>query len=355
MRVALTHPYSWTDVRRGAERVLRETARSLSERGHEVTVLTSGSTPGRAAFHGAEVRTFRRRFARARMHERWFGACVAGAVGRGSFDVVHSLMPLDAFAAHRVRRISGARCVYQDIAIPFAGNERNRDDLTYRERLARGGEVYGCMSQVALDRLHERTGRRGALIPGGVRLGDFTVTEGRAERPTVLFSGTLDVRFKRLPLLLRAMEAVLEAEPEARLHLSGPGDPEGLLSEAPQIVRDATVTLGLGRLDEQPGRYRRAWVTALPSVGESFGLVLLESLASGTPIVTSDEGAAPELVRDGAGVATTADDVDSLVAGLLRAIEMARDPATAGRCRAVAADYDWDTSIAPLLEALYES
>ena len=54
-------------------------------------------------------------------------------------------------------------------------------------------------------------------------------------------------------------------------------------------------------------------------------------------------------------MATTADDVDSLVAGLLRAIEMARDPATAGRCRAVAADYDWDTSIAPLLEALYES
>ncbi len=77
---------------------------------------------------------------------------------------------------------------------------------------------------------------------------------------------------------------------------------------------------------------RRAWVHALPSVGEAFGLVLAEAQACGTPVV----GPQAEVVGedDGTGVLFAGDEHDPavLAGALLKAIDLARDPATPGRC-----------------------
>lgn len=362
MRVALTHPYSWVDVRRGAERVLRETGRALAARGHDVTIFTAGNHPGVADLDGVRVITHRQRSTRTRVHEHWFALVIAPSLVRGRFDVIHSLMPSDALVARGVARVTGATTVYQDIAIPFSGPGRNPSDTSLRWRLVRGPGIYACMSQVALDSLRAGTGRDGAFLPGGVALADFPLDPAvqagggnRSPEPTVLFSGALDLRFKRLPALLAAMDRVLAVEPHARLALSGSGDPAPLLAEATPEVRARVDQLGVGSLDDLPGRYRAAWATVLPSVAESFGLVLLESLASGTPIVVSDRGASQELVRPGAGVVTRADDVADLARGILAAFDLTRQPATAARCRAVATEYDWTTGIGPRLEALYRA
>src|SRR5436190_1277583 len=47
MKVAITHPYSWPEVRRGAERITVETGRALAAAGHDVTVFTAGAAHGR--------------------------------------------------------------------------------------------------------------------------------------------------------------------------------------------------------------------------------------------------------------------------------------------------------------------
>jgi phosphatidylinositol alpha-mannosyltransferase len=83
------------------------------------------------------------------------------------------------------------------------------------------------------------------------------------------------------------------------------------------------------------GVYRRAWVSALPSWGESFGIVLVESLACGTPVVGSDLGAIPEVVDDDAvGRLFGGDSPDALANELAAALELAEDPGTATACRA---------------------
>lgn len=352
MRVAITHPYSWPEVRRGAERIIVETARALAARGHDVTVFSSGSTSGTSDLHGARlVRFTRRANKRAWLHEQWFGWRVAPHLAAGRFDVTHSFMPHDAVAAIRTKRIGGHRTLYDEMGVPGLIWDRLRDRKA-RERVVRDVDVYGCMSQYALDAL-DGLGRQGVRIPGGVRLDQFQPAPAREPTPTLLFSGAFDVPFKGVAGLLEALALVAEDEPDVRLWLSGPGDGRALLAAAPAAARERTEILPLGTPDEQPGRYGRAWATVLPSQRESFGMVMLESLACGTPIVTTDHGAPQELVTPATGAVGRAGDARSLADALLRAIELARDPATVDACRGSAAPYDWDTGLAPLLERLY--
>ncbi len=83
-------------------------------------------------------------------------------------------------------------------------------------------------------------------------------------------------------------------------------------------------------------------------------MVLIESLACGTPIVTTTEGAPQELVEPGVnGELTSPGDVEGLAAALVRALRLARDPGTVDACRSSSERFDWDRGIAPLAERLY--
>ena len=86
--------------------------------------------------------------------------------------------------------------------------------------------------------------------------------------------------------------------------------------------------------------YRRAWVTALPAIGEAFGIVLAESLACGTPVVGSPFGGIPEIIdRPEIGRAARSLEPPDLADALLEALELAETPATApivpSACRGV--------------------
>jgi glycosyltransferase involved in cell wall biosynthesis len=134
-------------------------------------------------------------------------------------------------------------------------------------------------------------------------------------------------------LLVEAFQRVRAEHPDARLVLSrvrgaqapaAPGVEEADLDDRGALAR----------------ANREAWVAALPSIGEAFGLVLLEALACGTPVVASDREALPEVVdRPEIGRRFTGDDPQALAGALLEALELARDPATAAACRARAEDF----------------
>jgi phosphatidylinositol alpha-mannosyltransferase len=218
-----------------------------------------------------------------------------------------------------------------------------------------GIDVYSAMSKTAVDWLARNYGRTdGVVVPGGVSLGSFAPAPARASRPTILFSGAIAERRKGVPELLAALPLIARSEPEVELWLSGPGDPEPLLLQAPAGVRERVGLLGLGEPDEQPERYGRAWITALPSTHDSFGMALLESLACGTPLVTTTHSAPQELVDEGVtGELCEPHDPHSLAEACLRAFELTRKPQTAAHCRATAEPYDWDLGLAPLCERLY--
>ena len=356
MRLALTHAYSWPDVRRGGERVLHELSRALARRGHKVTVLSSGSPTGRSRDDGVTTIRFRRRHEDAVQHESSFGRMLTFALIPRRFDCVHSLGPLDALGSIRASRVTRHRTVYTNLGIPL---REWWDAQPYRiahERVVRDVDAYGCLSSFALEVLQGDYGRAGVLTPGGVRLSEFTPSEGREATPTILFSGALDEPRKGLPVVIEALARVAHAEPKVRLWLSGPGDATGAVASAPAGVREHIEVLPLGDPSRQSERYGRAWVTVLPSKHEAFGLVLVESLACGTPVVASDGWALPELVSPGAtGVLCDPDDPVSVAESLLRALDLSRKPGIVEACRAAAEPYDWESGVAPAMEAVYSA
>jgi phosphatidylinositol alpha-mannosyltransferase len=360
VRIAITHPYSWPEVRRGAERIIVETARALGRRGHDVTIITAGSEGVGRHVEGFTTVKLRRRFTDASRHERWFGARIVPLLLAGRYDAVHAMMPSDALAAIATRPVARHRVLYEELGIPLPGAWREPSpghpplkDRPIRHLVARHVDVYGCMSQHALDAYehHFATGR-GALVPGGVDTSRFHPADRREPAPTVLFSGVLDEPRKGVAVLLEAIALVSARRPDAQLWLSGPGRVDDLLASAPQAARERTTVLDLGDPADQGHRYATAWATVLPSIFESFGMVLLESLACGTPIVVADHSAPPELARPGAGFVTSPGDPSSLAEGISAAFAIAEEPGTVTRCREVAEGYDWD-QLAQRLEGLY--
>jgi glycosyltransferase involved in cell wall biosynthesis len=174
------------------------------------------------------------------------------------------------------------------------------------------------------------------------------------KRPRVLFTGDLGDPRKGGPLLLRAWDEIHRRCPEAVLVLAGPfglGYDHGFdvytlerldLIRSP-LARDAVEIPGAGALADLPYQYSRAAVTVLPSVDEAFGMVVTESLASGTPVVCSSYGGPGEIITSpDVGVTvplkTYADLVSERAArqladAVLQGIELSQQQGIVDRCR----------------------
>ena len=96
MRIALTHPYCWPEVRRGAERFLPGLGASLARRGHEVVHFSSAWEPSEEMVDGVATVKLPRRVEERYAHENDFGRRVFRHLVGGRFDAVHSLSRPDA-------------------------------------------------------------------------------------------------------------------------------------------------------------------------------------------------------------------------------------------------------------------
>ncbi|MEM9655635.1 MAG: glycosyltransferase family 4 protein, partial [Actinomycetota bacterium] len=135
--------------------------------------------------------------------------------------------------------------------------------------------------------------------------------------PTVLFLGRHEPR-KGLAVLL---EASRRMPSDVRFWIGGHG-PETETLKAAYAADDRIEWLGALSEEEKRSRLRAADVFCVPSLGgESFGIVLLEGMAAGTPVVASDLPAYRVVAQDG-GAATLFDtgDSDQLAKALLQAL-----------------------------------
>jgi len=170
----------------------------------------------------------------------------------------------------------------------------------------------------------------------------------------VLAVGTVDPR-KDLPSLVAAFTAVGARDPDLRLVIAGA---DGLGSEgldraiAGSSLHRRIVRLGTVPEHQRLALLRGATVVAYPSRYEGFGLVPLEAMAVGTPVVTTDAGAVPEVVGDAAFVVPVGD-TDALAGGLELVLgdeALAQELADAGEARV--RQFPWSATVAGLV-ALY--
>jgi glycosyltransferase involved in cell wall biosynthesis len=214
-------------------------------------------------------------------------------------------------------------------------------------RAARACSAVTVLSRWARDGLWWRYGIEARVIHPAVDLAAFAPGR-RAPQPTIFCAATPDVARKRVPLLVAAFTRVRRERPDARLVVIRPSS--AARAAALEAVDGVTlVSPGPGEMREL---YGAAWVSALPSIGEAFGIVLIESLACGTPVVGTDAGAFGEIV-DSPEVGRLFDGgEEDLAVALLAALELAGDPGTAARCRARAESFSLARSVDEM-ESLY--
>jgi glycogen synthase len=194
------------------------------------------------------------------------------------------------------------------------------------------------------------------VVPNGVDVAAFEVDEeqARVTRATltgprtklILFAGRLEYE-KGVQTVLRALDRVRQRVGPTRFVVAGEG------TYGPELRREVR-RLGLRRhvrftgfLDDDALRhhYAAADVAVAPSIYEPFGLVAVEAMASGTPVVVSDTGGLREVVDGPCGLRTAPEDPEAPAAALVRVLddaELAQRLAAGGRAR-VRSGFAWGT------------
>jgi glycosyltransferase involved in cell wall biosynthesis len=162
---------------------------------------------------------------------------------------------------------------------------------------------------------------------------------------SLLYLGRLESGPKGLDLLLTAFADLVERHPDARLTIAGDGpgraDLEALATSLG--VGDRVAFVGRVEGDAKWRLLDRSTILVVPSRYESFGLVALEALAAGTPVVAFDIPSMREILTDGSGALVPSFDTPRLTAELAALLD---DPdrraamVEAGRVRVKA--FDWD-------------
>lgn len=346
IRVALLTPVFWPEVRRGTERLVRELADGLIARGHRPTVITSHRGPPRRTVEDGlpvvrvprpPTRALRRLLLEDHLAHVPFAYA---ALRRGDYDLAHAVYVGDALAAARWSRRTGRPAIFSYMGIPDPdGLAERRLRLSLTRRACAGCTVV-ALSRLAADAFRTSLGVDAHVIHPGVDLEAF-VPGPRAEQPTIFCAAPPEVPRKRVELLVAAFARVRRERPDARLRLLRPSDARmAARLEAEPGVSIAEMVGDAGLAPEYAG----AWVSALPSLSEAFGLVAVESLACGTPVVGTDHGAIPEVIdRPEVGRLFSGGE-DELAGALLEAIDQAPDPGGAEACRRRAADFSTDTA-----------
>lgn len=216
------------------------------------------------------------------------------------------------------------------------------------------------VSSAARDFVGEYFPARYRVIPNGIDFPRFfrrdaPLPQLADERPTVLFVGRLEKR-KGLKFLLRAWPKVLERQPDARLVVVGRGRPlEGYRRFAARQgwSTDDVVFAGYGASEDLPRYYQSCDVFCAPNTGqESFGIVLLEAMAAGAPIVASDIPGYKDVVSHGLqGLLVEPRNPGAIADALCRLLGNPELRATMRRAgQETARAYDWPRVAAQVLD-----
>jgi len=364
MRIGIVAPYSF-DLPGGVRAHVEDLAEALIAMGHTVSVLAPAddetglppyvvAVPGRTLpvpYNGSVSRIAIGPMAVARVR-RW--------LREGRFDVLHlheptvpslSMMALLAArgpivatfhtAKPRSRMLGAAQGMLQPMLEKVQG------------RIA---------VSAAARKLQVRHMDGGAVeIPNGVAISKFADAEPLPGWPgeggSIGFLGRFDEERKGFPVLLAAFERLAADRPGLRLLVAGPGDADEVLADLPRALRTRVVMLGRVSEADKARMLSSVDVYAAPNLGgESFGIILTEAMAAGTPIVASDLDAFRAVLDDGStGVLFPTGDEAAMATALGALLDdPARRADLATRASKAVKVYDWSRVAADVL-AVYET
>lgn len=399
MKILFVAEVSIAQVIGGAERVLREQALGLASRGHAVRVLTRASAQdgeSGVVVEGVEER----RYPVDRRTAASFFLSSARNARRAVQSLAHESRP-DVLLIHQaLPGLAVAGCLPEVPSVYTCLSLAHEEfDTRNRPPAGMGGALWHrCQSlarrtieRAALTRArrvivlsdymrrrivecHRVAAGRMLLIPAGVDTRIFSpIPDYRSFRPAlgltreqfVLFTVRNLVPRMGLDTLLRAMVRVRQTIPHVQLLIGGCGP---LRAELEAQVKTLDLErcvrfLGFVPEDALPGYYRAADVFVLPTAQlEGFGLVTIEALASGTPVLGTPVGATNEILgRLDASLLAAGPDAESMATGVEALYRrFTADPeararlAEAGRAL-VLRDYTWSRHCERIEAALQQA
>lgn len=363
MRIGIVCPYAW-DIPGGVSAHVHDLANALIRKGHYVSVIAPAESDEDLPFFvesTGKPRAVRYNGSVARLS---FGPLVARRVSKwieqGQFDVLHVHEPL----APSVSVLACWAAKGPIVATWHSSMDKSRVILslakiaqTVMEKVSARIAVSPAAKQTMIDHL----GGDAVIIPNGVDVSSFARATPKmgwgGDQKSLVFFGRVDEPRKGLAVLLGALPKIREQFPDLKLLIAGPGDCADLIDDLTEEDRAVITQLGLIDEIEKPNVYASGTIYIAPNTGgESFGIVLLEAMASGTPVLASDLAAFQRVLKDGeCGKLFVNEDSDSLAQAV---IDLLRDETEQQRLRnaglARVVEFDWDTVADDVIE-VYKS
>lgn len=362
MKICLVSPYDLA-YPGGVTNHVTELAKQFSERGHEVKIL--GPASDSVAFQnnplyipmGRPVPVPSGGSVARISFSIWLEPRIKAVLGKEAFDIIHLHEPLSSFLPLCVLSLSkttniGTFHAYHGSARMYALSHR----ILRRWFRKLHGRI--AVSKPAMEFVGRYFPADYKVIPNGIDLEHFSADappfpQWMDDKINILFVGRLEKR-KGLKYLLTAFGDLKWELPKTRLIVVGPGnlDDESQRIMGSRNIQDV-VFVGNVPYAELPRYYKTAHIFCAPATGkESFGIVLLEAMAAGKPIVGSKiEGFSSVMTHGQEGLLVAPKNSEQLaraIATLVKDQEMRIKMGEVGKQRAY--DFRWESVAGRVME-----
>ncbi|MEV4312137.1 glycosyltransferase family 4 protein [Actinocrispum sp. NPDC049592] len=363
MRIGIVCPYSF-EVPGGVQAHVVDLARALRALGHEVDVLAPADedTPlpdfvqpaGRAVsipYNGSVARLSFGPVSYARVR-RW--------IRDHDFDVIHLHEPAAPSLSLLALMIADGPIVATYHTSTTKSRALNAFQIVlqpFMEKITARIAVSALARRVQVEHL----GGDAVQVPNGVDVRFFAEAKPLdgypRQAPTIGFVGRFTEPRKGMPVLLAALRQLITRLPDLRLLVVGRGDADDLRREAGPALADRIDLLGQVDDETKARALSSVDVYCAPNTGgESFGVILLEAMAAGTPVVASDLDAFRRVLDDAtAGALTPVGDPTALAEALFRVLtDPAKRATLAAEGSRRVAMFDWSV-VAGQVVRVYEA
>lgn len=304
MKIAICSDYFYPKVG-GITTHIENLAKNLEKRGHEATIITKNARYDDSV-HGLNVRRINSLFYTSKTLDIPTTDELEKILKEINPDVIHAhhaFSPVSLLSLSLGKKL-GIKTVLTNHSIQFLYDSdyiwkpSSYALFPYRQYIDNADKIIG-VSRAATSFISHFTNKEVKIVPNGINVSEFAPEIKEFDGKSILFVGRFVYR-KGLHLLLETMREVVKENKEAKLTIAGTG-------YLGHILKLFVKTLNLQKnvsIKENPEKsklielYQKSNVFLMPSIfGESFGIVLLEAMASKTPVVATNQGGIKEVIK----------------------------------------------------------
>lgn len=343
--------------------VIHHLARSLTRMGHQISVLAP-KVRGKDNHIEEDYKVYRySKPSSKRFGVRQLLIPLLWRKLKDGFEILHchSAYP-QGYAAASFKKLTGIPLIITPHGGDILKNERIRQHPKLDKRITKSlkeADLVTAISQAFEEEIKEAGIPREKirLIPNGINLEEFQINGiFQWKKPYIMTMGRLREK-KGFDVLIRAFFKVKESFPWVDLLIAGQGrDEEFLISLIKELkLGDSVHLIGTVQGEEKVRKLKGSLFFVCPSRREPFGIVNIEALACGKPVIGTHVGGIPDVIKEGEnGFLIMPEDPQALAQAMIRLLSFPKLIETFGkRAEEMAKAYDW-TDVAKRYERVYE-